>query len=162
MPYTGQALILAKGWMLLFSDRPLKTAYLYRRNSVLNHSENLSIINRELYFEGDVSFTGKLIIKGKVKGTITGETIIIAEEGDVCADIKAGSITIGGDFSGEIRALDELIILSTGNCCGKIACKDLAVEPGGILNAEVNCIKFKKLSEKMNGEISDSKIEETS
>ena len=49
-------------------------------------------------------------------------------------------MTIGGTFEGEIRASKELIILSTGNCSGKVVCKDFVVEAGGVLNAQVNCI----------------------
>jgi cytoskeletal protein CcmA (bactofilin family) len=69
--------------------------------------------------------------------------VVIAEEGAVYADTKVGSITIGGIFEGEVRALKELIILSTGSCKGKIVCKDFVVEPGGVLNAQVTCITAK-------------------
>jgi cytoskeletal protein CcmA (bactofilin family) len=111
--------------------------------------ENFSILDKGLTLEGTISCKGKLIIKGTVKGTITGETIVVGEEGAVYADMKAGSVTVGGIFEGKVRALDELIVLSTGNCEGKVVCKDIVVEPGGILNAEVNCLKLQdRLPEK--------------
>jgi cytoskeletal protein CcmA (bactofilin family) len=105
-----------------------------------NKSKDFSIIDRELTVDGTISSKGKLVIKGVVKGTLIGETVIIAEEGKVFADTKASSMTIGGTFEGEIRASKELIILSTGNCSGKVVCKDFVVEAGGVLNAQVNCI----------------------
>ncbi len=105
-----------------------------------NKSKDFSIIDKELTVDGTISSKGKLVIKGVVKGTLIGETVIIAEEGKVIADTKASSMTIGGTFEGEIRASKELIILSTGNCSGKVVCKDFVVEAGGILNAQVNCI----------------------
>ncbi len=105
-----------------------------------NKSKDFSIIDKELTVDGTISSKGKLVIKGVVKGTLIGETVIIAEEGKVLADTKASSMTIGGTFEGEIRASKELIILSTGNCSGKVVCKDFIVEAGGILNAKVNCI----------------------
>ena len=105
-----------------------------------NKSKDFSIIDKELTVDGIISSKGKLVIKGVVKGTLIGETVIIAEEGKVIADTKASSMTIGGTFEGEIRASKELIILSTGNCSGKVVCKDFVVEAGGILNAKVNCI----------------------
>jgi len=105
-----------------------------------NKSKDFSIIDKELTVDGTISSKGKLVIKGVVKGTLIGETVIIAEEGKVFADTKASSMTIGGTFEGEIRASKELIILSTGNCSGKVVCKDFVVEAGGVLNAEVNCI----------------------
>ena len=103
-------------------------------------SKGFSIIDKELIVDGTVSTKGRLIIKGTVKGTLLGEVVIIAKEGMVCADTNVASMTIGGTFKGEIRASDELIILSTGNCSGKVVCKDFVVEAGGILNAEVTCI----------------------
>jgi cytoskeletal protein CcmA (bactofilin family) len=105
-----------------------------------NKSKDFSIIDKELTVDGTISSKGKLVIKGIVKGTLIGENVIIAEEGKVFADTKASSMTIGGTFEGEIRASTELIILSTGNCSGKVVCKDFVVEAGGVLNAQVNCI----------------------
>ncbi len=105
-----------------------------------NESKDFSIIDRELTVDGTVSTSGRLIVKGVVKGTLVGENVVIAEEGAVYADAKVASITIGGTFEGEIRSSKELIVLSTGSCKGKIVCKDFVVEAGGILNAQVTCI----------------------
>lgn len=102
--------------------------------------KNLSIIDRELKIEGSISSTGKLIIKGQVTGTIDGDVVIVAEDGRVTSSAtNVSSITIGGSFQGELIASRELIILSTGICSGKVECKDLMVENGGILNADVSC-----------------------
>ena len=105
---------------------------------------NLSIIDRDLRIDGSLTSRGKLIIKGSLKGTIDGEIVVIANEGKVDADAKVSSMTIGGSFRGEISATKELIILSTGRCEGKVRCKDLIVENGGILNAEVVSMKSDK------------------
>lgn len=109
-----------------------------------NISKDFSIIDKELTIDGTVSTRGRLIVKGVVKGTIIGENVVIAEEGSVFADTKVASITIGGTFEGEIKASKELILLSTGKCSGKVVCKDLVIENGGILNAEVTCLSTKR------------------
>ena len=105
-----------------------------------NKSKDFSIIDKELTVDGTVSTKGRLVIKGTVKGTLVGETVIIAQEGAVYADTKVGSMTIGGLFEGEVRAAKELIVLSTGSCSGKIVCRNFVVEAGGILNAHLTCI----------------------
>ena len=111
------------------------------------NAKNLSIIDKELKIEGSISSTGKLIIKGQINGTIEGDVVIIAEDGQVHSSAtKVSSITIGGNFQGEVSASKELIILATGRCAGKVECKDLIVENGGILNAEVSCKTSSKLS----------------
>jgi cytoskeletal protein CcmA (bactofilin family) len=110
------------------------------------NNHNLSIIDKELKIEGSILSSGKLIIKGEVKGTIKGDVVIIAEDGFVDSNAtEVSSITIGGDFQGEVTASKELIILATGTCAGKVECKDLIVENGGILNAEVSCKTSNKL-----------------
>ena len=102
-----------------------------------------SIIDKELTVDGTLSTKGTLIIQGVVKGTLVGENVVIAEKGAVFADTKVNNITIGGTFEGEVRASNEFIVLSTGNCSGKIVCKDFKVEAGGILNAQISCLKAK-------------------
>ena len=112
------------------------------------NSKNLSIIDKELKIEGSISSSGKLIIKGQVTGTSDGDVVIIAEDGLVNSSAtKVSSITIGGNFQGTIIASKELIILATGRCAGKVECKDLIVENGGILNAEVSCKTTSNLSQ---------------
>lgn len=103
-------------------------------------SKDFSIIDKELTVDGKVFTKGKLVIKGVVKGVLTGDVVVIAEEGAVFAETKVTSMTIGGTFEGEVEASNELIILPTGKCSGRVVCKDFVVEPGGILNAQVNCI----------------------
>ena len=108
-----------------------------------NISKDFSIIDKELTVDGKIHTRGRLIIKGVVKGSVIGENVVIAEEGSVYADVKVASMTIGGTFEGEIRALKELIILETGKCSGKIICKDLVVETGAVLNAHVTSLSAK-------------------
>jgi len=103
-------------------------------------SEDFSIIDKELTIDGTVSTTGRLIVKGILKGTVIGKNVVITEEGSVYANAKVASMTIGGTFEGEIRALKKLILLSTGKCTGKVVCKDLVIETGAILNAQVTCL----------------------
>ncbi len=126
--------------------------------------QNLSIIDKELKIDGSISSAGKLIIKGRVTGTIDGDEVIIAEDGMVqSSSTRVASITIGGKFQGEICASKELIILATGVCSGKVECKDLIVENGGVLNAEVTCKTSSKLdgSKDTKSAIEDIKFEKT-
>lgn len=110
------------------------------------NTKNLSIIDKELRIDGSIDSCGKLIIKGQIKGTINGDVVIIAQDGEVNSTLtKVASLTIGGSFKGELVASKELIILATGSCAGKVVCQDLIVENGGVLNADISC----KTSSKM-------------
>ncbi len=101
------------------------------------NSKSVSIIDEELKVEGTISCDGKLIIKGTLEGTLLGDEVIIAKEGVVTADARVKRIAINGIFKGELNATHELAILANGNCSGKVICKDLIIESGGVLNAEV-------------------------
>lgn len=110
------------------------------------NNQNLSIIDKEVKIEGSISCSGKLIIKGQVTGTIKGDVVIIAGGGRVeSSTAEISSLTIGGNFQGDLTASKELIILASGRCAGKVAYKNLIVENGGILNAEVSCNTSSKL-----------------
>ena len=121
------------------------------------NNQNLSIIDKELIIEGSIISRGKLIIKGQVNGTIKGDVVIIAEDGLVDSSAtEVASITIGGNFKGGITASKELIILATGTCAGKVECKDLIVENGGVLNAEVSCKTSSSLTSSKDSKMFDA------
>ena len=107
---------------------------------VLQHPQKkLSIVKKGLTIEGSVSVKGRLLINGTVKGTLVGDHIIITEEGVVEAETRASFITIGGIFRGRLTVSGKLVLLSTGTCSGIIACQDIELEPGGVLNGEISC-----------------------
>lgn len=108
-------------------------------------SKNFSVIDNGLTVDGTVSCKGKLVIKGVVKGSLEGDTVIISKEGAAYSDTKVNRMTIGGIFEGKVNAAEELIILASGRCSGNVICKDLVVEAGGILNAEVSCTRYQKV-----------------
>lgn len=104
-------------------------------------TKNLSIIDNDLRVEGELSSEGKLVIKGIVKGSISGESVIIAEEGQVYSDMEVNDVTIGGVYEGAVKAKGKVVILASGKCTGTVTCNDLIVESGGIINAEIICTR---------------------
>ena len=101
--------------------------------------KKLSIVEKGLTIEGSVSFKGQLIINGTVKGSLVGDHIVITKEGVVTAETRASFISIGGIFKGRLRVSGKLVLLATGTCSGIIECRDMEMEPGGVLNGEISC-----------------------
>jgi len=101
--------------------------------------KKLSVVEKGLTIDGSVSFKGQLIINGTVKGSLVGDHIVITEEGVVAADTRASFIAIGGVFRGRLTVSGKLHLLSTGTCSGIITCRDMELEPGGVLNGEISC-----------------------
>jgi cytoskeletal protein CcmA (bactofilin family) len=109
--------------------------------NVKDDQKNFSIIDEGFTIEGTVTGKGRLVVKGTVKGAIEGDSVVIAKEGAVYADARAGVMTIGGIFEGQLDVEKELTILASGKCSGQVKCRDLVVEAGGILNATVSSKK---------------------
>jgi cytoskeletal protein CcmA (bactofilin family) len=101
--------------------------------------KKFSIIDKGFTIDGTVTGNGRLVIKGTVKGAVSGENVVIAEEGTVNAEARCAEMTIGGKFHGQVEVAQTLIILSTGSCSGQVTCDQLVVEAGGRLNASVAC-----------------------
>ncbi|MDM8536913.1 polymer-forming cytoskeletal protein [Desulfobacterales bacterium HSG17] len=112
---------------------------------MLRSKQELSILDHGLTFEGTLKCSGKLIIKGEIKGKIEAEELIVAKGGCVIGEVRAKRLTIGGEFSGEAMSASTTMILDTGNLSGRIRCRGLLMEKGGILNAEVNCLLTQKM-----------------
>jgi cytoskeletal protein CcmA (bactofilin family) len=142
-----------ENYLLIFSCRDMRRYDVGKKTS-----ENLSIIDRELKIEGSIKSTGKLIVKGCITGTLEGDVVIIAADGRVNSSAtNVSSMTIGGNFQGELTASKELIILATGVCAGKVACQDLIVENGGVLNAEIACKTSSKLAASSDAKVIDAR-----
>lgn len=106
--------------------------------------KKFSIIDKGFTVDGTVAGTGRLVIKGTVKGAVNGDNVVIAEEGMVKAEARCSEMTVGGKFNGQLDVAKTLVILSTGVCSGQVTCKDLVVEAGGRLDATVMCQSSKK------------------
>lgn len=100
----------------------------------------LSIVDDGFSVEGTIEFSGELLIRGRVGGNVKGDTVTIAEEGTAQADMTVRRLTIGGCFEGTVQAADELVVLATGRCSGRVQCLNLVVHEGGRLNADVRQI----------------------
>ncbi len=105
---------------------------------MVEKNRNFSIVDGAVKIDGTLSANSRLIIKGNLTGIIKAEHLTITKEGYAHANIMSSTIIIGGMFKGEINATKELIILSSGNCSGKILCNNLVIEPGAIVNAEIS------------------------
>ncbi len=102
-------------------------------------SNKLSIIDKGMTVDGTLVGNGNLVVKGTVKGTLHGESVVISEEGHVDATAKAQTMTIGGHFEGRLEVTGQLVVLASARCSGEIVCADLVVEAGGRLDARMTC-----------------------
>jgi cytoskeletal protein CcmA (bactofilin family) len=99
-------------------------------------------LGRETVFAGNMRFSKSLKIDGKFEGEIESDGFLYVEEGAVVkADIKVGSIVIGGTIHGNIVATDKLEMLSTGQVFGNIRTAKLRIADGVIFEGKCEMIK---------------------
>ncbi|MGH9437220.1 MAG: bactofilin family protein [Terriglobia bacterium] len=89
-------------------------------------------------FEGKIKFgAGTARINSHFKGEITGEgNLIVAECGELDAEVHVAAISVTGKVKGSIHATDRIEIKERGVILGDIYTPVLVVEPGGYLDGQ--------------------------
>lgn len=87
-------------------------------------------------FSGTLRFEGTVRLDGQFEGDVSGgDLLIIGETATVRADIKVGSLVVGGRVEGNIVARKRVEILPTAQVSGTIKTSSLVVCDGAVLNA---------------------------
>jgi len=114
---------------------------------------NTTIISAGTKIRGELQVGCRMYVDGEFSGPIDSTSIItVGKNGYIKGDVAAEKLIITGSFSGTADC-GEIRILAGGRVVGRITCKTLMIERGGIFNGQ-NRIKTPPL------EISDrSQIE---
>lgn len=84
--------------------------------------------------EGRCSFRGTAMLNGRFSGEIsTMDTLIIGEKGVVNATVRAGTIVVSGELSGDIVATHRLELRPTARVSGEIETPALVVDEGAVI-----------------------------
>ena len=90
-----------------------------------------TVLAEDISFEGDVSFSKPLMIKGIFSGSInaTGD-LYIDQDAVVNAEIKALSVVVRGKVKGNITADSKVELQGTAEVVGDITAPRIVMEPG--------------------------------
>jgi cytoskeletal protein CcmA (bactofilin family) len=81
--------------------------------------------------------SGMIRLNSHFKGEIASEgTIVVAEQGEVEAEIRAKHISIAGKVKGSVHASERLEIKEHGIVLGDIHTPSLVVDPGGYFDGQ--------------------------
>ncbi len=99
-------------------------------------------LGKETIFKGSMRFTESLKIDGRFEGDIQSSGFLYVEEGAVVkADIKVGSIVIGGIIHGNVEATEKLEMLATGQVFGNVRTSKLRIADGVLFEGKCEMIK---------------------
>ena len=92
-----------------------------------------TIIGHNTFIKGQVGGSGDIRVDGRIEGGIdVASGVVIGENGCVCGDIKAKSLTIAGMVTGNVDCEGALRIQATGQLVGDVRVQSLNVADGGI------------------------------
>lgn len=99
-----------------------------------------SSIGEGSVFSGKFFVHGSFQVDGKFEGEIrTEEHLYVGETGKIKTEvIRAKKITVAGVVLGDIEALEEVKLLSTGRILGNISAPQLMMEPGVVVKGTIN------------------------
>ncbi len=99
-------------------------------------------LGKETEFNGIMRFRDSL----KIDGTFTGEIIsggfLYIEQGaSITANIRVGSVVVGGTVKGNIEATEKLEMLATGKVYGNIRTAKLKIADGVVFEGKCEMIR---------------------
>ncbi len=101
-----------------------------------------SRIGPSLSFDGEVNGREDLVINGRFKGNINLEnnSLFIASESSVQADIRVKNITIKGNVEGSIHATGKVFITKEGKMTGNISAYRISIMNGAKFKGSIKML----------------------
>lgn len=97
-----------------------------------------AFLGKNTTFKGTLIFDGLVRIDGNFEGNIkTNDTLVIANSGNVKAEIEAGQVKISGKFDGIVTAKSKIELYKPANVTGTIRAAAVQMEDGVIFNGNL-------------------------
>ena len=99
-------------------------------------------LGRETDFNGVMRFKDSLKIDGSFSGEIVSTGFLYIEQGaSITANIRVGSVVVGGTVKGNIEATEKLEMLSTGKVFGNVRTAKLKIADGVVFEGKCEMIR---------------------
>jgi cytoskeletal protein CcmA (bactofilin family) len=97
----------------------------------------VTVVGQGARLEGTVVSAGSLRIDGQVKGQINADgDVLLTQQSQVEADIRAKSVSIAGRFRGNVTVTGRAELKRGGRIEGNITSKSLVIEEGGVFDGQ--------------------------
>lgn len=94
-----------------------------------------AFLGQNTSFNGTLVFDGIVRLDGNFEGNVkSNDTLVIAETGNVKAEVEVGVIKISGNFDGKIVAKNKVELYKPANVSGVIRSPVIKMEEGVIFN----------------------------
>ena len=98
------------------------------------------MIGSTIKIKGEVTGGEDLVIDGSVEGTIdlASNQVTVGESGKVKADIKAKTVILNGQVTGDITGGEKVVISKSGNVRGNIVTPRMTLEDGAVFKGSID------------------------
>src|SRR4051812_14918474 len=101
-----------------------------------------TLINDGTEIEGKVSFTGTVLLNGRVRGEIvSNDVLVVGERGAVNASIRASVVEISGEVVGNISASERIELHANCRVYGDIEAPVVIIDEGALLEGQCRMTK---------------------
>jgi cytoskeletal protein CcmA (bactofilin family) len=98
-----------------------------------------SIIGEGMTIEGDFSTDDEVIVRGTVRGKLSGKDGVVVEaQGQVEADIQGGPMSIAGNVTGNIQSSDRVDLQHGSRVVGNVKAAKITISEGAHFKGSVD------------------------
>ena len=106
--------------------------------------EYSSHVNEGTEIEGKVTFTGTVLVNGRVRGEIvSNDTLVVGEKGVIHATIRSGVVEVSGEVVGNISATERIELHPSSKVYGDIEAPVVTIDEGALLEGQCRMTKLR-------------------
>lgn len=113
-----------------------------------------AFLGKNTTFKGTLIFDGLVRIDGNFEGNIkTNDTLVVANSGNVKAEVEAGLVKISGKFDGTVSAKTKVELYKPAVVTGTIRAAAVQMEEGVVFNGSLEMGESLKTATLKKGEV---------
>ncbi len=103
-------------------------------------SRSAAVIGESIRIKGTISGSENLVIEGTVEGSVelSDHDLTIGESGHVTADLKAKTVKVEGEVTGDISGAEKVIVSKAGRVRGNIIAPRVTLEDGAKFKGSID------------------------
>lgn len=113
-----------------------------RDNLPAKDGEHTTYIEEGSEIDGKFTFTGTVVMNGRLRGEIvSNDTLIIGEKGVVNANIRAGVVHISGEVVGDVVASERVELREKCRVYGDVSAPVVIIAEGALFEGQCTMTK---------------------
>ena len=98
-----------------------------------NAAASMTFISEGTQITGEMAVEHDLRVEGAIKGSISvGGALVLGPTGRIEGDVNARSVTLAGHITGNIKALEKLVLEGKSVLLGDLQTRELVIQEGAI------------------------------